>query len=251
VPGTGGTTARVHVARIRCKIDSMDRSIRNVLVAGVESVFFRRFEPLLRRSKFDVDRVPYARTALDLIADISFDVLVFGYPPAGSNMEEVLTAVRRKGSPCQRSAVLLLASENRLAEAQQLCHGDRCRVLSVNASELELQGEVSALLRVAPRLSLRITIRLAVQVADGSTELLSQTENVSLGGMLVRTPRPYPVDAKVRFELFLPNGSAPVLGSGEVVRHATDGRGHITGLGVKFVSFDAGVERMQSFLVET
>jgi uncharacterized protein (TIGR02266 family) len=227
----------------------MDRPIRNVLVAGLEPVFYRRLEPVLRRSNFDVDRVPYARTALDLIQDISFDVLVFGHPLAGADLEDVLDAVNSEGSPCRSSAILLLTTAERLPALAAHCEGDRVRALCLDASEDELQSEVSSLLRVAPRLSVRITIRLAVQLADGSTELLSQTENVSLGGMLVRTPRPYPVDAEVAFELFLPGRSAPVTGEGRVVRHAADERGRLSGLGVRFVRFDDdGRHRLQSFL---
>lgn len=79
--------------------------------------------------------------------------------------------------------------------------------------------------------------------------ILTQTENVSRGGMLVRVRKPQPVDAKLRFELLLPEDSVPIKGSGEVVRHTRDWRGEVTGVGIKFSTFgNDGRLRLKEFL---
>lgn len=227
----------------------MERPIRNVLVAGVHASLADRFEPLLRRSNFDVDHVPNARSAVDLVRMIGFDVLVFGYPTVGPPLEELLGLIRAQDSPCRRSAVLLLVPRSRLAEVEPFLGRGHTRSLAADASDHELQTAVASLLRVAPRLAVRVTVRLHVQLADGETELLSQTENVSATGLLVRTRRAYPVETALQFDLYIPNESTPVSGRGLVVRHASDRSRRVTGLGVKFTELEAGGRlRLEAFL---
>jgi len=227
----------------------MEQAIRNVLVVGVESDFHRRFEPMLKRRHFDVDRVVESSCALALVQAVAIDVLVLRYPLGTPSVEELLEGIRQPESPCRRSAVLVLASPVDLPRAEKLADGFRTHVLSVNADHETLQETISSLLRTAPRLSVRITIRLEAILGNGSTMILTQTENVSRGGMLVRVRKPQPVDAKLRFELLLPEDSVPIKGTGEVVRHTRDWRGEVTGVGIKFSAFgNDGRLRLKEFL---
>lgn len=228
---------------------SMEQTIRNVLVVGVEPDFHRRFEPLLKRRHFDVDRVAEAGCALALVQAVAIDVLVLRYPLGNPSVEDLLQNIRRAESPCKRSSVLVLASPSELGQAARLADGDRTHVISIDSDYETLQNTVSALLRTAPRLSVRITIKLEAVLGNGSTMVLTQTENVSNGGMLVRVRRPQPVDAKLRFELLLPEDSVPIKGTGEVVRHTKDWRGDVTGVGIKYASFEGqGDQRLTEFL---
>ncbi len=227
----------------------MDQSIRNVLVVGVEKEFHNRFQPLLERRRFDVDWVAHSASARALIRSVAIDVLVLRYPLADPPVEDLLKDIRSMESPCRKSSVLLLASRERLAAAAQLADGEKTRVLPIDADDETLQRTVASLLRTAPRLSVRMTIRLEAVLGDGSTMILTQTENVSRGGMLVRVRRPQPVDARLRFELLLPEDSAPVRGLGEVVRNTRDPQGRPIGVGIRFVSFkDDGKVRLGGYL---
>ena len=108
---------------------------------------------------------------------------------------------------------------------------------------------MASLLRVAPRLTVRLPIRLEVQIGEGQAVALSQTENVSVSGMLVRSNRSYPVEADLRFELFIPDQTGVISGGGQVVRHTLDPRGHPNGLGVKFLSWEGiGQARLAEYL---
>jgi len=232
-----------------CRIVFMEQAIRNVLVVGVEPDFHRRFEPLLRRRHFDVDRVAEASCALALVQAVAIDVLVLRYPLGSPSVEEILSQIRQAESPCKRSAVLVLASPADMSEAEKMADGLRTHVLSVDADYEKLQETVSSLLRSAPRLSVRINIRLEAFLGNGSMMILTQTENVSRGGMLVRLRKPQPVEAKLRFELLLPEDSVPVKGTGEVVRHTRDWRGEVTGVGIRFAVFrDDGELRLREYL---
>lgn len=227
----------------------MEKTIRNVLVVGVEPDFHRRFEPFLKRRHFDVDRVAEAGCALALVQAVAIDVLVLRYPLGNPTVEDLLQTIRSADSPCKRSAVLLLASPGDFEKAEKLADGMKTHVLSVDADNEDLQETIARLLRAAPRLSVRITIRLEAVLGQDSTMILTQTENVSRGGMLVRVRKPQPVDAKLRFELILPEDSSPVKGVGVVVRHTRDWRGDVSGVGIRYATFeDGGDQRLLEFL---
>lgn len=78
----------------------------------------------------------------------------------------------------------------------------------------------------------RIGLGLLVQVRASSLEEFKAVhcENISLGGMFLRTPERRPLGTEIFFQLTLENGGALIEGLARVVR-TTD-----TGLGIQFVS---------------
>ncbi len=225
------------------------KPIRTVLLVGAEQETFDRLEPLLRRASFDVDRVPTAESAEVLLQAVSFDVVILAHPLPDRPLPEVIDVIRAPGAPCRRSSVLILAAPAAINSLSRYAEEGRTTILAKNASVQRLEREVASLLRVAPRLSIRIPIRLEVELADGRTSVISQTENVSLGGMLVRTRRLYPVETTVRFELLIPDETSGVAGRGLVVRQTDERKDGIRGVGVKFNEFKgSGRERLASFL---
>ena len=232
-----------------CSLKRMEQKIRNVLAVGVAPSFYRRFEPLLRREHFDVDRISEGDCALALIQSVAIDVLLIGHSISNPSVVEFLAEVRKKGCPCRRSAVLIVAPEPLWQDAETQFTNGHTRVVAVDASDQELADQVSSLLRMAPRLSVRVTIRLEALLEDGSVSLMTQTENVSSGGMLVRMNRPYGVEFRLRFEILLPEGHSSVTGTGEIVRHTVDRQGRSNGAGIRFIGFDyEGEERLKAFL---
>ena len=66
--------------------------------------------------------------------------------------------------------------------------------------------------------------------------------------MLVREHDPFPIDTRIRFEIFMPDEKGSVIGSGLVVRHTTDGERQ-KGFGVKFTDFVGdGRERLDAYI---
>ncbi len=228
----------------------MDKAIRSVLVVGNEPLLHERLEPLLQRSHFDVDRVAESAAALSLIEAVAIDILVLSGSLLHPTTAELLEAIRSPTSPCRRSAVLVLNAPGSTAlENGESGTSQSTRFLAGDASDEELDKTVASLLRETPRLSVRLNIRIEAQLGNGSSMVLTQTENVSLGGMLVRMTRPLTTEAGVRFELLLPVGFLSVSGIGQVVRQTTDWKGRVTGVGMKFVSFDGeGRSILETFL---
>jgi DNA-binding NarL/FixJ family response regulator len=225
----------------------MEKTIRSVLIVGSEPGLSARLEPLLKRSHLDVDRVSESAAARSLVEAVAIDILVLSASMTNPSLDELLAVIRASESPCRRSAVLVLGVEP--ADASPAGVEAPTRFLAPQATDAELNEAIASLFRESPRLTVRIAIRIETQLGSGSTMVLTQTENVSRGGMLVRMTRPQPVGASLRFELLLPAGFKTVTGIGEVVRHTQDVRGRVSGIGMRFAVFDGeGREVLADFL---
>lgn len=222
---------------------------RNLLVIGVDAAVYAKIAPVLERVDFEVDRFPSAAGVLDLVERIPFMVLIAGFPLPDLPVQELLDAVRRPGSPCRRSPLLLVASAAELEHAASYLGRGANRVVSLAETDERLQSVVSELLQVAPRSSLRTMLRIEVRLGDDRTLILCQTENLSATGMLIRTERRFPVGTELAFEFTLGEDRRPLKGKAEVVRHTLLGRDPASGMGLRLVSFEGdGEARYLDFL---
>jgi CheY-like chemotaxis protein len=223
---------------------------RNVLIVNVDEELFAKVAPLLGRSDLEVDRFPGARTALELVGLVPFDVLIALFPLADIPAQEFLDAVRAPESPCRRSPLLVLTTRDRLPDAERYVGRGVNRVVALEETAEQLQREVSQLLSVAPRRDLRMMVRVNVRVGEKNELSLFQSENLSQTGMLVRGGDPYPLGTRVAFEFDLGLDRSPVRGEAEVVRHTTPGREDVRGgMGLRFFYFEKdGLVRLQRFL---
>jgi len=216
---------------------TMDTKIRKVLMIGVDRDFQPRFESLLNDAGFDVDVLGSSESAMAIAQSIALDILVFGFPLANPTMSECLKKIREENSPCRRSAVLVVAAPDTVDEAREIKDSGYLRILSTDFSDPELNNEIDGLTRFAPRLSVRIPIRLEVHLGTEKAMVLSQTENVSACGMLVKAWRQLEEDSKLNFELYVPGEKQSIKGCGAVVRHTFDGMGKVRGVGIRFDEF--------------
>lgn len=221
---------------------------RNILVVGVSPEEFGRVAPFLDREGFDIDRFPGAEGALDLLAAVSFETVIVRFPLLDMPVDDFLGAVRAKGSACRRSPLVLLAAENGEDAEAYIGHGAN-RVVDLEDTMHEIQRQVSSLLHVAPRKSVRFVTRLEVKIGGAKDMMLCQTENISETGMLVTTDKRYDLGTKIHMELTLEGDSRPIVAVAEVVRHTLAGRDKVGGLGLRFLSFAGDSQRrFQAFL---
>lgn len=227
----------------------MQESHSRVLVVGVDAPTYERIEPLLARSNVEVDRFPRARASLELITAVRFDLLIVHSPLADMSLGEYLAAVRAADSASRRSSLLLLVAGEDTLAAQAFVGRGANRTLVLSESGDGLKAAVSELLEVAPRVGARIFARLEIQLAEGPSLAMCQTENVSATGMLIRTSVTYPIGSELDFEFALPSDASPIRGRAEVVRHTVVGREPVAGVGVRFLSFAAdGEKRFRDYL---
>ena len=83
----------------------------------------------------------------------------------------------------------------------------------------------------------------------GKRLLMCQTENVSKGGVLIRTDQRYPIGTRIAFKSTLPGDRAPVEGYLEVMRHTVPEVEKLQGIGMRFVDLrSADQKRLFEFL---
>ncbi|MEM9293881.1 MAG: PilZ domain-containing protein [Acidobacteriota bacterium] len=224
-------------------------SKKKVLIIGVDADTFGKLSPMLERSIFEVDRFPRGRASLDLVSVITFDALIVRYPLADMDTVDFLYEVRSRESENQRSPLLLVCRDEDEEAASALMGRGANRVVSISRSAARLQSEVSELLTVAPRTDLRVMANLQIQLEEGPSLAMCQTENISVSGMLLRTDEDYPKGTRFRFEFVLPSDERSVRGEAQVVRHTTVGRERVRGIGVRFLDFEGdGQDRFEEFI---
>jgi len=64
----------------------------------------------------------------------------------------------------------------------------------------------------------RVSEHIRVQLASAHLQIEGETIDLSLGGMLVRVPRTFPLGTLVELSLFLPSIAKPIVGLGSVTR---------------------------------
>jgi uncharacterized protein (TIGR02266 family) len=222
---------------------------RSVLLIGVADAQAESIREILARADVFAERITEPTEALELARQLPFDAAIIGYPLLHGDLNLLLRGVRQSSSPSRHAAVLLLAPESSIAAAREYVGKGVNRVVRTDEPEQILHGAVAELLGVAPRIPLRVPLRLEATLDKGVWRSLCQTENVSATGMLVRTPQAFPEGTRLRFELTLPNDIAPLRGQGVVVRQADYLRERVRGVGVRLMSFDEkGQRRYQSYV---
>lgn len=222
---------------------------KRILVVAVDRELFGKIDPLLNRAYFAVDKVPRGRSGAILCANVAFDLMLVGHPLPDMAFQEFLFEVRRGGSPCAASPLLVLTPEQRLGELKDLLAWGPNMALPLEDPRAILDEVATRLLGVAPRMATRIMVRLEVQLEEGKRLLMYQTENLSKAGMLIRTDHLYPIGTRVAIECLLPGDRSPLQGVAEVVRHAAPDVEKVHGVGVRFVELKGdGQKRLIEFL---
>jgi len=216
-------------------MEAMNSASRHVLVVGADVSVLHGIAPMLRREEFEIHSVPASDLVLDLIQGMTFELLVVTYPSSDIALEDRLTAVRREGSGCRHAGLLLIAEPEQLDEAHAYVDRGANRAIGFDWADSRMWQAFADLLDVAPRVSLRIVVHLAIRVSDGKSIVECHTENLSRTGMLLSGAADLDHGARVEFIFPLPGQTTPVRGTAEVVRLA-----HQNGekcFGVRFLSF--------------
>jgi len=229
-------------------------AVRHVLVVSSrishDAEVFRRFFPALQQVDCELHRVPDGSDVLELVTSTSFDLLVLVLPLERPTAEALIHAIRREGSACRRSAVLVVARSGHRAEAEALLDQGINRVVGLDDPGQEMAAVVSELLGVAPRVALPSGLRIEFEPHEGEGRFQAEIDNLSISGMLVRGGRDLDRGTTLSFELWLPGEDEAVHGVAEAVRQATSVAGSGGGFAARFLAFrGVGRQRLEAFLM--
>ena len=228
-------------------MDAMEER-ENILVVEVEQLLFDRFAPVLQRRDFEVDRFPDAGRALELVSVVPFSAIIIGFPLKDMRLEDFMDKILMGESAA--ASIAILTSAEKIEEAERYKPLGIDLVLSLENAPQEMLRLLCALLGVAPRAELRVLVKLDLELVDaGNQRMVAQSEDISISGMLVTTPRLAPVGSKAGFTITLPGDPEPIRGEAKVARHTEAGTDRVKGMGLKFVSFEKnGEQRLRRYL---
>lgn len=225
------------------------RSRGQILVTGVDDPVYNAIVNVLSPLGFDIHRAPWDGYLGDHVQITPFDAIIVGMPESGKAFQTFLRALRTRGSACQRTGVIVTASDNvDQLEQTYVGHGAN-RVLNERSVSSQLQDAILQLVGVAPRVPVTMNARIKIHVPGKPVQSFCQTQNLSLTGVLIRGFSHYEPGLNIDFELSLPSDTAPLRGSGVICRRTTRLTEGIDGLGIQFTSFQGADQgRLTEFL---
>ncbi len=212
----------------------------SLLLIGLDRETLARLEPMLALVDGGREAVATAAEGLERLHGAAYRLVLCRYPLPDLTMAGLLRALRRPSTRSREAGLLVLAHPEMREEARAQARLGPCVVVSLGDSLPAVHAALEALLRLEPRRTLELPVRLAAVVDGAPVAVAARTVNVSLSGMLVESTPALPVACRCRFDL-------PGLGVGgeaEVVRHARPLREHTAGFALRFLSL-AGRDRLQ------
>lgn len=202
---------------------------KRILSIGVDEESLSRVSGHLEREEYALEMAPTPRSALSLLNEIPFDLVVLTHPQPNLVLGDFLTELRQKTSESKGAKLLLLAADMGHEELQQLQE----HALEIISRDDALIGDLATrVLSGDPRIPIAVIVRLEADLPYGKSLRICQSENLSISGMLVRTEDTLPVDTKVVTNFAIPDGKDPIEAKAKVVR--LTGPGEIPGIALHF-----------------
>ncbi len=210
----------------------------NILVVEVGPQDYDNVAPQLLQALFEVDRVSSATSALELLNVVPFSAVICRHPFTQMKTGEFLAAVKAPTSASREAGIALVTDPNRIAEAGVFLAQGVDLVLSLGDPQGEREAMLCTLLGIQPRRSLRILVKLSVEIETGGTDrFVSQTHDVSGSGMFVITRKTIDIGSEVGFSFTLPDETRPFEGVAQVSRIADPRAAGPMGMGIHFERF--------------
>ncbi len=210
----------------------------NILVVEVGPQDYDNVAPQLLQALFEVDRVPSARSALELLNIIPFSAVICRHPFTQMNTGDFIAAIKAPTSASCDAGIALVTDPSHIAEAGAFLDQGVDLVLSLGDPQGEREAMLCTLLGIQPRRSLRVLVKLSVEIETGGTDrFVSQTHDVSGSGMFVITRKTIDIGAEVGFSFTLPGETRPFEGVAQVSRIADRRTEGPMGMGIHFENF--------------
>ncbi len=210
----------------------------NILVVEVGPQDYDNVAPQLLQALFEVDRVPSASSALELLNIVPFSAVICRHPFTDMETGEFIAGVKAPTSASRDAGIALVTDAYRVSEAGAFLAAGVDLVLSLGDPQGEREAMLCMLLGIQPRRSLRVLVKLSVEIETGGTDrFVSQTHDVSASGMFVITRKTVDIGAEIGFSFTLPGETRPFEGVAEVSRIAGPQATGPQGLGIHFENF--------------
>ena len=157
--------------------------------------------------------------AMNHLGTSRFDIILLDLGESPSHGIELTQRVRASG-PNRATPVVLLSDQQTKGVLSRAFEAGATLFVSLPMETERLTRmivNVTAIDQKVRRFR-RVAKRIKVHLATSHLQLEGETVDISLGGMLVRVPRAFPLGALVEISMFLPAAVKPVVGLGSVTR---------------------------------
>jgi uncharacterized protein (TIGR02266 family) len=210
----------------------------NILVVEVGADEYDNVAPHLLQALFEVDRVPSAVSALELLKVVPFSAVICRYPLGEIECRDFVATIKAPTSASRSASIALVTDPELVGETGIMLENGVDLVLSLGDPQGEREAMLCTLLGIQPRRSLRVLVKLSVQINSGGTDrFVSQTHDVSGSGMFVITKKSIAVGTDVGVSFTLPGENRPFEGKAKVSRVAEPSNQGPQGLGIHFENF--------------
>lgn len=210
----------------------------NILVVEVGPQDYDNVAPQLLQALFEVDRVPSASSALELLNIVPFSAVICRHPVTQMETGDFVAAIRAQTSASREAGIALVTDPDRVSEAGAYLDRGVDLVLSLGDPQGEREAMLCTLLGIQPRRSLRVLVKLSVEIKAGGTDrFVSQTHDVSASGMFVITRKIVDIGSEIGFSFTLPGETWPFEGIATVSRISDSRSDGPAGLGIHFEQF--------------
>ncbi|HAR98939.1 MAG TPA: hypothetical protein DCS11_08625 [Syntrophus sp. (in: bacteria)] len=197
---------------------------------------------LLARPPFIADSAPRPGEFFHRLEMAHYRMLILTLPDPEMDLEDLLPLIRKEGAPSARCSLIVLAAPRHLSEFRLLLGKGLNALVSLDDPPETLEAAIARQVEVAPRVEVRVMVRLQARLVHDMATLLCQTANLSASGMFLELNRKIPVGSEFVFELAIPGAKDPVAGTGAIIRHANPEREGRDGMGAAFTAFRGGGE---------
>ncbi len=193
---------------------------RRALVVDEEQAACELIQKVLYAVGVDALTLTRSVEATNFLEEGKFDMVFFGLHMESPDGIELSREMRRTGSN-QKTPIIMLSDDQRpSAMSQGFAAGasfflykpiDKERLLKlVRATQGRMDHE--------RRQTRRVPLQSKVKLKFGFEEIVCETVDVSMQGMLVKSPRTFSVGSPVQFSMELTQKMKPIVGAGSVVR---------------------------------
>ncbi|HEY4817993.1 MAG TPA: response regulator [Candidatus Acidoferrum sp.] len=193
---------------------------KRAIIVDDEAATCELIEKVLTSAGIESTKVTKSEEAPEILRHGKFDVAFLDYEMAFPDGLTLARQMRASGSNRLTPIVLVSDDQRPAAMARGFEAGasffvykpiDKERLLRLVRAT---QGAIDNVLRRTRR----VPLKSKVQIKFRGQEIEGETVNVSLEGMLIRTPRMLPIGSSVGVSLQLNQAMTPVVGAGSVVR---------------------------------
>jgi DNA-binding response OmpR family regulator len=193
---------------------------RRALIVDDEPALCELMKGVLNSTGLDSLTLTKSSDATGYLREEKFDVVVLDFAMPSPSGVDLAQQARGSGFN-QRTPIIMISDDPRPSAVSEGFEAGASFFLykPLDTSRLlrlirVTQGAIEHEKRRFRRVPVRSKVRLSSELGDIDCE----TIDLSLNGMMVKTPRTMPTGSHVRVSLDMPNGAQPIVGNGSVMR---------------------------------